>query len=731
MSNATLPKINVWADWDGDGFINKGLATDPRNLITNPLTLLNAVALNVSGPNAIYPKYSPTINGLFKYSSTASTNVTYLGFNKGSAGSFAAFFTPTATGTYTLQFDIKGIVGAAFSVTAKNIYNNPSDGTGLTVSPVTINITSSSATFRPVLTFTVNTLTNMQVGFEISWSSGNKVIDVSGAMVMSGTVPAYTYFNVGGNLSKYDNLSADVMAAQWQLGHTGPFDNVPSEGTASITLRNTTFKYSPEHSSSPFYSVNVGTDVNFPAGHYPYTFPVPAYKEGVVISIEIQNDSGIAYEMWRGFLDTIVPGSMQTEPSVVLSAVQGWFKFGQVKINPQAILSGITNSSTGISAYNLITYLLTNYATFAKCPNMATVNKTTGDHRTQYDILSATGTFIADNIYAGYLYTSVGQAWSSQTTLAEAIQDLMLADQSSFFIMRDGSGWYRFRDAFYTNNPSYPLNASEVTLDDLLTNADDYKIVQTEVNSVKLDYYPAASVTGQLWYSKAPLVIGPKQTKTFVAKIQYPEGGKVQVQSVNAFNALVSPSTAVAKNSTGATYGKQAFRIKTNNRGTEVDIIITNSSTNTYYIDVVLNGTSYVTAGSATVYKQIPTSFGPLGTREQAFSSKLITTEAQANGLASHILSLIGGRYTTYPSISVSSRDATWLQRILDNTLGQRIKFRATAYTGSIYHRAVIIGESAQWTPGILSMTYTLRPADQYDFLNTDVTYYKLGGLVY
>lgn len=747
MSNATLPKIHGWVDWDGDGYINRGPPSDPRNIALNPLTLMGAGRIYISGgggvPTDIYPKYAPTQNdGIFSYSNTSTRPMLKLGFNRGTIGDYVAIFTPPATGNYTLQLAVKrrsGVSGG-YNIKLYNVYNSPADQVNIVSSTYLLSM-STSQTYHPVINFTVNSITNMQIGVEFTFAGGFDCgVVVQGLMITPGTTSNIYAFNVGTDISKYDDISADILSANWQLGLTGTFDNVPSEGTAQLSLRNTTYKYSPENSASPFYRVNVGTDINYPAGQYPYTFPYPAFAEGTVISIEIENDAGTPYEMWRGFIDTIKPGSVLSQPSVSLTAVQGWFKFDQVKINPLGITDTslapyVVNSDDNQlplwSAGNIIAYLLANYATMSKVPNVSAVNKTTGDNRTVYDVIAPSVGNTIDFRNDGNTYRSVVQTWSSDTTLAEAIKDLMTVDQSIFFMLRDGTGWYRFRDAFHTNDPFYFLVGTEFVVDDLLSNSDDYKIAQTEVNSVKVDYYPSSIVTGQLWYSKSPLVIGPKTTKTFTAKIEYPEGSKINVQTVNAFNAAVSPSTAVAKTSLGVTYARQAYSIRINNRGTEVDLIITNATTNTYYISVVLNGTYYVTAGSATVYKQIPTSFGPLGTREQSYSSKLITDVDQAEALASHILSMIGGRYATYPSITVSSRDATWLQNILNMSVGYRIKFRGTAYTGGIYHRHLIIGESASWTPGILTMTYTLRPTDQYAFLNTDTTYYKLGGVVY
>lgn len=48
-----------------------------------------------------------------------------------------------------------------------------------------------------------------------------------------------------------EDITADVMEARWSLGARNPFQSVADEATLTMTIRNTTGKYSPENVSSP------------------------------------------------------------------------------------------------------------------------------------------------------------------------------------------------------------------------------------------------------------------------------------------------------------------------------------------------------------------------------------------------------------------------------------------------------------------------------------------------
>lgn len=729
-------QVRAFVDWDGDGFFNKGLATDPRNLVTNPLTLLNAVTNNISKPLTVSPHFKATSRGLYEYGSgTAllSETTVYLGFNKGSAGSFAAFFTPTATGNYTLQFYVTNSTsGGLFSATVRNIYNNPSDGVGLTVTPVPFTFTGSPQTLLVTVPFTVTTLTNMQVGVEINWTSGPKTIKPTGAMVVAGTFATEVPFNVGTTLSKYDNIQEYIMGGQWQLGATQPFDGVASEGTATLTLDNTAKTFSYENIASPFYSDNSVLDPSNPAGRYPYTFPIPLATEGPIVSIELQ-DSTLAWnEVWRGFVDTLSIGTGAGTPTATLTANQGFFKLDQYKVSAALLTSyATTNPTNAYTAEWILAYLLDNFWFSATTPGIAAVNRVSGDNTKYFPVVSRANSQLdidglSDNTT---FYNYLQSAWKDNVTVLSAIRDLMVVDQGFFFLARNGFATYITRDSIYTNNS---FATPDLVWDDLHTNLSSYTMQTTAVNSVDVEFSPIVTQVGLLWSAKTPIIVPPgrKEVVTTI-KFQNPEGSTIAVQSINPFNSGVSPSTAVAKNSVGTTLPVQNFFIKTTLRNSDADIIVQNLGTTPIYVWVNLYGTSLITYGTSTVNQTSKVGFSPLGAKYMSINSKLVTTRNQANALGSHILQMQGRRYASFSSVSILARDTTWLDRIVAGTVGKRVQYKEFTNTGAINHRVMIVGESMSWTPGMITVNYTMRPADQYPYLNLDTSFYLHGGVVY
>ncbi len=82
------------------------------------------------------------------------------------------------------------------------------------------------STLDPTVTATVDQQT---IGFFIDWDDDDDYNDT------------------------YDDISADVIRAQWRIGMREPWQSVADEINATITLDNTTGKYNPENTSSPIY----------------------------------------------------------------------------------------------------------------------------------------------------------------------------------------------------------------------------------------------------------------------------------------------------------------------------------------------------------------------------------------------------------------------------------------------------------------------------------------------
>src|SRR5690242_14226842 len=299
------------------------------------------------------PKYDPTDRGLYSYGMfTIGTTGIQIGRNLGTTGSYEAFFIPTQTGTYTLQFYFRRDEGSHvnFDTSVQNVYPNPPNTTNITQTPVTTTSTTLGVYQLITHTFTVTSIVNMVIGVKLATASSAILGSVTGFQVMLGTFSTAQIWNTNDQYMAYDDISAYVESASGQLGMSSTYDNVAAEGTLNLTLRNTTKIFSPENSASPFYSFDSSADPNFPSGHYPYTFPNINWANGSILSVDFQDPVTLTYvEKWRGFIDTIDVGTTP-DPTVSLTALQGMFKLENYLMNNAGLVQYTYNldSNSGL-----------------------------------------------------------------------------------------------------------------------------------------------------------------------------------------------------------------------------------------------------------------------------------------------------------------------------------------------------------------------------------------------
>lgn len=723
-----LPRVRALVDWDGDGFINRGVSlTDPLNKVIRPLTL-NHQVWSQGQFNTIKAKYGPTDRGLYSYTAGIASGLSlYVGGDSAYIMSFAdsryglytdmvGFFNPTTT-NYTLQFYIKGnsnYVGHTFTLDiqeGQNAGSPPYSSGAVTGTSPTIVLTANYqlVTFNFTVTggFSIAVLKILH-----ATGTGSTNLSVTGFQVLQGTYTTAKTFNVGTSISLRDDLEPYMLSANWQSGMATFLDNVASEGTLQLSLKNTNKEFSIESSSSFLYSL--------PAGYYgyPYQFPEPLFGESVLIVLEVQDDTtDIWYEVWRGYVDSIDVGTGTIEPTASLNASQGLFKFAGTHIDT-AVLQGKT-------ADQIIKILMQSGWITAVVPNQAAVSKTKLRDAVSYDVISDANTFQLD--VGQQTYDFSGETWSTNTSPVDVIKELMVAEQGLFFIARDGKIRFMHRDRIYSSAASEP---ADIVLTDADVNTTDYIYTQSKVNYVKVDYYPKQLVNQALWSSKTGLTVDPYRQFITNAKLEQPENTKLTAISINSFTAAVLPSTYTVTDLSGNTAPASAVNITTRLRNGEVEITIQNYAGYSVLVNITLNGIALISYGGQSLYRSNEQAHANVGTRYETYSSKLITTDTMARNLGDYILAMYSKRYATFSGFSVASRDANWLTRILTVKPGTRVKLHETN-TGGIDHRLMVVGESAQWTPGILTMTYTTRPADNVQYLILNSTNRYQEGIAY
>lgn len=734
MYNQDLPRLRVLVDWDGDGFINRGVkSTDPLNLANRPLTL-NDIAVKPGAYNfsaganrrayRLPAFYDPTDRGLFasEFPFTGVGDFNFLGSGV-SSGPETTYLVANgmAAGTYTLQFYVKGVSGFSGKTFSIKIQDN--GGSNPTPADYTLYLSNNTTTFTPTGNYVLVSHTFTRTASGSAFSAGPvlritqatgastpAILRITGVSLHTGTLTTAQPYNVGTPISLRDDIEPYIMSAQWQLGMATPDDNVAAEGTATVQLRNLNYEFSIESPNSFLYES---------AGNYPYRAPVTKFREGVLMIIEVQNATTLAWsEMWRGFISSIKVGTGTTQPTATLNATQGLFKFGSNKPN----LEPLQNKR----ADEIIKALINSGWITPIIPNQAAIGKTQLRDAFTYDTITDASTYQLDTGLETYDIS--GEAWrSGESSPLDVIQELMIVEQGLFFVTRSGKLRFLHRDRLYNTAASEP---ADVVLTDAITNNTDYINRQSLINSVKVEYYPKVTTSAQLWQTKELITVKPGPVQKMTVKLENYENSKITATAINSFTASVLPSIKVVTDPAGTPLNAGGVSVVMALRNGEIELSIQSYYAGEVKLQLVINGTIILSYGGMSTYRSyLPSQVG-VGTNQKVVTSKLLTSATRAGQLADFVLQQQSRRFATFSSFSISSRDATWLQRILDITLGTRVRLSETN-TGGVSHRVIVVGESASWTPGILSMNYVIRPSDNVPYLTMDTTPVNSEGVVY
>lgn len=718
------PRMRVLVDWDGDGYLNKGVGpTTPLNAAVFPITLGPGSGYDMLRPNTafwfngtvytatygavsnkVHPTYSPTPYGLWSIKTTfpLSTRIQMGGAGDG-GGINTMHFGQVPINTSTLQFWARRTSGSGGNFTAFLV-----DGSGSTNNTTYLGQTTFDVgTAWQLVIVDINNIygTAKNTFLRIDKNSGTGEWEFTGFNLLKGAAyPTYQPFNVGTTLARYDDLETYQISADWDLGMAAPEDMVAAEGRLTVELNNTAKVFSVENPLSPFYVSTVNGRV------------VTNFKEGVMVVVEVLNDTdGVWYPFWQGFLSALDIKTVPN-PTATIVAEQGIFRFDSV---PPVFPVLENNTADGI-----IKTLANSGWVIGSNSNAAIVSKTSLKDSTVMAVVTNLNTSGIDVGAVQYAYA--GEDWRSGSVRAsEIISDLMAAERGLFFIARDGTIKFYNRDRIYSDGAAF---GSFTAVSDADITACTYVYKSGPYNAVKVDYYPKEKVVGQIWTSREPIYVEPTATKDTTVNFENLEGGKATVISINPFSGS-NPSTVTVLDEAKAAYSTSAFVIETIVNNGEAVIRINNFSSTGLYFNITLWGVTLLSYGGRSVTVTASNEQQFVGAKVMSLSSKLITTEAQARMLGGVIAAEFKSNYGTFTKMSISSRNAAWLDRMRSLTLGSRVNLSET--NSGVSHKVMIVGEHFRWSSGILEVDYTLRPCDNVRFWTLDETPNNLQELAY
>ena len=207
-----------------------------------------------------------------------------------------------------------------------------------------------------------------------------------------------------GDFAAAEDISADVLELVWRLGMRAPYDSMADYGSAVITLRNVSGKYSPERNPLP-----IGTRARIQS-----------------------RSAGISRAHFIGFISHIeVEGGDQGRKQAFLHLrdIQPWLAESAVTLPPQV------NARADEVIVRLLESAILRRAALA---GYLFIDRAGSSRIDSARIFPAAN--VARHLAAGLSrFAYVGDNWDEHTSVRQAIADLASSERGRFYINRSGA----------------------------------------------------------------------------------------------------------------------------------------------------------------------------------------------------------------------------------------------------------------------------------------------------
>jgi hypothetical protein len=428
MAN-TFTSLRVGVDWSNKGVVCMGSRpTDPQNIIpgsiyyqSHPTYAENGTLIKTYHPASDYPvagavKWTWNVgqNGImwmFRDSGTTRS----LTVSPSTAYTMYVSYRPEPATFWDGTIQAMGWNGATWDV-LKTANGNSGDH------DLTRYGDTSSVVHRQVqLTFTTaSNHSRVAVKFtSAAWGAGNRDLNINGYMLVAGTYE--TEANGGVQLwwncyaddptCLHDDVTDFLMSADYSIGKTEWDQALPSEGTATIILRNDSKKFSPERTE-------------FIGGFI--------VNRRVLIERAVTAKAGAASPplfqlQWSGWVKNLQPKTnIYGERTATLEALQGWYNIEKIPVTP--VLKTSVKTGTAMLAAISSGYELPTNPAFAKV-GYSLVNNT-------WLIDPAV---ILPNYDSGIILDFSGMYWKNGSNALEILNDLIDFENNWFFMNKYGA----------------------------------------------------------------------------------------------------------------------------------------------------------------------------------------------------------------------------------------------------------------------------------------------------
>jgi len=443
-----------------------------------------------------------------------------------------------------------------------------------------------------------------------------------------------------------EDLSSFVMTAQWQLGFSKPYDVIARDSTATITLRNNTNKFSPEHASS--IGLTRGQKVRIQSA---YASTTRTHYIGWIA--DIQPDAGA-----KGDRQCVI----RCESFFARArAVEVFVPVQESKTADQALdaifsNSGVYPPGVPVTAFivGVLAYLGTGRLSAASEFLSAETGKTTFD-------------YIADR-------------WGDGVSILGAIRDTVGREYGRFYVNREGVCVFTNRHHFLSDTTSdatiTPFHELQYLYGDEVVNEMTIKAATRKVGA------SPESLSRLDRATKIPALATGSNTKDITFRFADLTGGGAKIGGKSLIAPVASTDFAATANEdgTGGDYSASVTTAIKKGAGNSAVVTFTNTASVDVWIQsgAVIRGTAIRDYGVVSTTRRNDTSIAAYGYLPGSYPHSMDDI-ADAEGVADYIVNSRATARGNVRGITISPRhSATLLTQALTRTIFDRITLTET-----------------------------------------------------
>lgn len=518
--------------------------------------------------------------------------------------------------------------------------------------------------------------------------------EFEGFMLVPGTT-IYPYH--AGEAVGYEDVTQYVVAATTQSGRDAFLDTLPSEGTATIQLRNDGRLFSPKNAASVYAK-----------------WMKPNRK--VLIQLK-DHRTGNWTTIWAGWTHTfeVTPGTTGDNLATI-TARQGLFRLEEG--NPPTNITTNTDLQTVIPALVQSSGWVTAKDAIQSQVGLGAL--------TDYNAFTTDVDAFFNLIENGLEVIEVaGKDWASEDDPRKAIDDLLAAENAALWIDRDGGLSLINREYYVRTEPDNTLVLSSDSV------SAEYTYGQEIVNRVEVKLNTNQVTSGVVaWEHRRPVRIGSKRVWVVEMNPEYTEGKRRSVIQYT-LDGLVKDVYIKDPGLSGDTTGLSAEQEDKDkvivellqNTSSRPRLRITNNSNLTLWVSLKVKGDYLKTGDSETFTYDDEESIEENGAvLIHNFTSSLISDEQAARRYAEYILQRQARPQSEYGSVSIVVSSTELLETVLDTTLGTVLAL-GEPQTGETALNHVVLGETFDFiTNRHLLVSYRLARTYSETFLKADLS---------